>query len=241
MKQKKINLVQNFSELSIIIPTLNEEGNIKKLLDILSRLYAGSRIIVADDGSIDKTQLIVKNYSKRNHRIMLLDRSKKEQKGLTASVIDAIFKAETKYFVVIDADMQHPPEEIEDIYLGLKAGKNLVIGSRINPESGFNLFRQILSKTAILLGNLRLFLAGKHYNDIMSGFFGAETALTVRIIKPNINKFEMGGYKILFEILKYAPKNLSVGYVRYNFGRRKKGESKLGKRQIISFLKSLFK
>ena len=49
-----------WNKLTIILPTLNEEENIKKLLYKLRFLYPGARIIVSVDGSKDNTQRIVK-------------------------------------------------------------------------------------------------------------------------------------------------------------------------------------
>jgi rSAM/selenodomain-associated transferase 2 len=51
-------------EISVIIPTLNEEMTIKKTLDAVSRLVNVSEVIIVDGGSIDKTIEIVENYKR---------------------------------------------------------------------------------------------------------------------------------------------------------------------------------
>ena len=51
-------------EISVIIPTLNEEATIEKTLDVLSRLVNVNEIVVVDGGSIDRTTAIVETYEK---------------------------------------------------------------------------------------------------------------------------------------------------------------------------------
>ena len=87
------------------------------------------------------------------------------------------------------------------------------------------------------LGKIRLLLKGATCEDILSGFFGIKTKLIQSI---NKNKFEMQGYKVLFDILKDIDKNTKIKNIYYDFGMRKRGKSKIGLKQIISFLRALF-
>ena len=229
-----------YDYLNIITPTLNEEANIKKLIVLIHKLYPGSHISVADDGSKDKTQEIVRNLARKDKTIHLIDRSKVRVKGLTASVVDGILSTKQPFFIVIDADLQHPPEKIRNIYTLLHR-YDLVIGIRKKVKSDWPLHRKLISKSAIWVGNLRLLIAGKYYKDIVSGFFGGRTKLIQKVIKKHYRKFELPGYKVLFDILKYTPRRTRVSYVKYIFGLRKEGTSKLGNKQIISYIKSIFK
>lgn len=228
----------NYSGTTVIIPTLNEEKNISKLIGIIEERYPEINIIVADDGSKDETQPIVMNFNKKNPRIRLLDRSKERVHGLTASAVAAAKSAVTENVVVIDGDLQHPPEKIGEIIEKLNEF-DLVVGTR---SKGFleqlNFYRFALSKTATILAQIRLLFSGVYCRDPMSGYFGVKTEL----IKNFEDKdFEMEGYKILFDLMKRLPKGLPVGEVFYEFGIRKEGSTKLGKRHIKIFLRSLFK
>lgn len=223
-------------DLNIIIPTLNEEKNIGIMLFQLRKMYPGVSITVADDGSKDKTRDIVKTFKE----VRLIDRSKERIKGITASVIDSIMSTEEKYFVVIDADFQHPLNKIKDIYTELDLYNDLVIGTRVS-EIGWSFKRKVISKVAIFLGNLRLLLDFRCYRDPVSGFFGGRTKYMKRLIIKNLPNFELEGYKILFDILKYCFYDTNISYVDYDFKLRKEGESKIGKKQIKCFLKSLLK
>ncbi len=231
----------NYSNTTIIIPTLNEEKNMKNILSLLEKQYVGINIIIADDGSKDKTQEVVLNKNKKNKNIVLLDRSKKKVKGLTASVVDAIQNTKTKYFVVMDGDLQHPPNKIKNIINELEKGCMVVVGEREKIIVNWQWYRKIISKTAIILGKIRLFGKSLKINDLMSGFFGANTDFVKKLLKNKRNKFEMRGYKVLFDILKVLPKNTKIGSVKFQFGLRKEGESKIGQKQIILYMRSLFK
>ncbi|MBU4284354.1 MAG: glycosyltransferase, partial [Nanoarchaeota archaeon] len=227
----------DYSDTTIVIPTFNEEENISELLKLIEKLYKNINIIVSDDGSEDRTQKIVKEHSRKNKKIRLLDRSEKAVHGLTASVVDASKTVKTNYTIVIDGDLQHPPEKIKNIVIGLRQGNDLVIGAR-RRVFHWPLHRKLISRTAMLLGKIRLSLKGAKCDDILSGFFGIKTKLMQNI---NKNRFEMQGYKILFDILKNIDKNTKIKNIYYDFGMRKRGHSKIGKTQIISFLKALFK
>jgi len=228
---------KDYSDTTVIIPTLNEESNILELLNLIEKLYKNISIIISDDGSEDSTQYIVKEYSKKNKKIKLLDRSEMAVHGLTASVVDASKTVKTKYTVVMDGDLQHPPEKIEDIVRELRKGNCLVAGAR-KKVFDWSLDRRIISKVAAFLGKIRLLSKGIVCKDILSGFFGIKTKIIKGIKKEN---FEITGYKILFDILKNIKRDTKIKNIYYDFGMRKRGHSKIGKTQIISFLRALFK
>jgi len=97
-----------YGDVTVIIPTLNEEANIRELIGIILKLYKGVRVIVVDDASTDNTRDFVRILAKRNKEIMLLDRSGKVR-GLTASVLDGANLVKTEKMIIIDGDLQHPP------------------------------------------------------------------------------------------------------------------------------------
>lgn len=196
---------KDFSDVTVIIPTLNEQRTIIELLKLLTDFYPGLNIIVSDDGSKDETQQIVKEYSLKNSNIWLLDRSKRNLHGLTATVVDAIRQTRTKYFVVMDGDLQHPPEKVAEIVKKICQGNDLVIGTRGEFDPKWIFSRVAMSKVATALAKLRLFMAGVTIKDPMSGFFGGNTELVEKIIKEKGKRFELRGYKMLMDILKYAP------------------------------------
>ena len=228
----------NYSDLTIIIPTFNEGESIEVLIKKIISLYPRVYIIISDDGSTDKTKEKVDSFKKNN--VVFLDRSKKKSKGLTASVIDGIIRCSTRFFVVMDGDLQHPPSSVKLIFQKLSEGNLIVIASRKKVDADWSIIRRIISHGAIFIGWLRLLPNNYSEYDLMSGFFGMDTSIARKVILKNEKRFIMGGYKILFDLLKILNFNTDkIAKIDYVFGSRKFGHSKLGKKHIIYFLKSL--
>jgi dolichol-phosphate mannosyltransferase len=228
------------NQTTVIIPTLNEEKNIKNMIDRLIELYPEISIIVADDGSKDRTGEIVDHFHSENSRIRLLDRKDEPVKGLTISLVNALEITETKYFMVIDSDFQHPPEKIGDGIRLFSLNHKVVIGTRSSVE-GWSTKRKIISWGATTLGKISLWLRRRlRPKDIMSGFFGGETSFFLSQIRENPKTVSPHGYKLLFDILKVLPRNITIGEFEYEFQTRFAGESKIGIKQILIYFRSLF-
>ena len=228
------------NNLTVIIPTLNEEKNINNMISELIKLYPGVSVIVADDGSTDQTREIVEQFHVNNELIRFLDRKHEEVKGLTISLIDALKITETQFFIVIDCDFQHPPEKIGEGLNLLVNGKQLVIGSRESVE-GWSLSRKIISWGAATLGKTSLWLRRRQRpKDIVSGFFGGETNAILSIIQEHPKTISPRGYKLLFDILKVLPREIQIGEFMYSFKTRQAGESKIGFKHILVYFRSLF-
>ena len=230
---------EDFHDVTLIIPTLDEGENIHKLMAAIEESYPEINVIVTDDGSKDGTQEIVLQRQLSNPRIKLLDRSGRSP-GLTSSVIDALSMVETEYIVVMDADLQHPPEKIREVVNLLKSGDSLVVGTRTAVEN-WGLIRHAISIVATQLGRASLFLRrSARCRDLMSGFFGANTSLLGMYAHDTPSAFQGGGYKVLFDLLKRLPSDTVIGEVPYVFQNRSGGESKINKRHAFIYSIQLF-
>jgi dolichol-phosphate mannosyltransferase len=227
----------SYADVTVIIPTLNEGKNIGELVKIISSSYKGIKIIVADDGSRDDTAAIVKKFEKTNKNIKLLDRSAEKIKGLTASVVDAVKITKTQFLVVIDGDLQHPPEKIRAVIDKLRQGNDIVIGTRAKVLGKWPVQRKMMSLIATSIARIRLMST---VQDPMSGFFGVKSELFGKILTVKENKFEKKGYKVLFDLLKSIP-SARTANVYYTFGERKAGESKIRTTHVMHFLRSLLR
>ncbi len=230
-----------YDDLTIVLPTLNEEENIGKIIEALVRAYRGISIIVADDGSSDSTKSVVKKLSSKNRRIVFLDRKMSKTKGLTASAIEGIEKSKTKYVIVMDADLQHPISAISQMKEKLEAGNDIVVAVREDVKD-WELYRKMISRALIYLGYSLLVVRGKEVcSDIFSGYFGVKRNFFVKVQSSNRRRFVGEGYKILFDLLKCLDsRSVSIAEVPYTFNSRKAGRSKAGTKQFVALLKSFF-
>jgi len=232
---------KDYNKVTVITPTFNENENIGLLMETLTDMYDFINIIVADDGSTDGTREQVRAFHKMNPNVVLLDREAAEIHGLTISVKEAILMTTTPYYIVIDCDFQHPPEKVGEIAVRLDDGYHYVIGERDEiPDWPFT--RRLISWGAKVIGKFSHFLhRSATCTDVMSGFYGADTAYSKKIINEHPKGFRPKGYKIMFELLKHSKKKETrIGRVGYVFNPRVRGESKISKKHIFEFLKSAF-
>jgi len=134
------------TQISIVIPLLNEEGNIKvlyeSLLPVVEKISADYEIVFVDDGSKDSSFDIITKISQLNKRVLgiSLSRNFGHQIALSAGLEHASGEA----VVMLDADMQHPPEIIIDLYNKYKEGFDIV--NTIRTETAdVGIFKKITS------------------------------------------------------------------------------------------------
>lgn len=230
-----------FRDLTVIIPTLNEYHNIGRMIEQLVDSYHDVSVLVSDDGSEDGTAQLVVEWSQQNPNVRLLDRKDRPVKGLSISLVDAIKHVQTPYFFVIDSDFQHPPARIRDGFALLtKEGFHVVIGTRLHTE-GWSFKRKILSWGATKLAKFSLLLRRRSRPiDVMSGFFGGKTDFITDLIATHAQTIAPSGYKLLFDLLKAIPRSARIGEFFYTFQGRDLGTSKMGRKQMIVFFRSLF-
>jgi dolichol-phosphate mannosyltransferase len=221
---------------SIVLPTLNESENILPMMEALDRLYPNAGIIVVDDHSKDGTADIALEYGRRRAKVQVVQRDPADR-GLTASIMDGIMHADTKYFVVLDADFQHPPESVAGLIKELIDGNDLAIGVREDKlELSFS--RKWASVGAHVMASSYLHAKRQPTTrDTMSGFFAGRSDLCQGVIKAKGNKFERAGFKGLFDLLKFMPRDIRIAEVEFKFNSRRAGESKLSSRIILSIMR----
>jgi len=120
-------------DLSIIIPIYNEEGNIHKLLDRLEGVIGKMNLnsyeyIFINDGSRDKSMELIRELSKKNSNIHFINLSRNF--GHQIAVTAGLDKSKGDAVVIIDADLQDPPELIPELYQKLKSGFEVVYAKR---------------------------------------------------------------------------------------------------------------
>jgi dolichol-phosphate mannosyltransferase len=221
-------------DISIIIPALNEAPNLAPLAEQIAAALSGRsyEIIVVDDNSMDDTQSICAELKKKCP-LNLLVRTQPTN-GLSGAVLHGMAQAAGKYVVVMDADLQHPPEKLPELLAPLERGEaEFVLGSRYVPGGStgekWGVFRKINSRLATFLA--RPFTG--HVNDPMSGFF----ALTRQTFERG-KRLTPLGYKIGIELMaKCRVKH--VREIPIHFAERTRGHSKLTLKEQFRYLEHL--
>lgn len=210
-------------KLALVIPTLCEAGNIGRLLaqirTILDKPQIDYEILVVDDDSSDGTGDIVSAIAKKDPRVRLIVR--KGERGLAGAVLDGWHHTDADVLGVMDADLQHPPELLPELYAAIVQGCDLAVGSRYTPGGelgGWNPMRKLLSAAAVW-ATWPLQRRRMRAKDPMSGFF------MVRRVSVQQIDFQRTGFKLLLEILVRA-RLKSVREVPFTFGARYRGASK---------------
>lgn len=222
--------------VSVLIPTYNERENIgitiDRCLQVLDSTGYKYELLVVDDDSPDRTWEFVETEYRDDDHVEVLRRT--ENRGLALSIVDGFRAASMAYCVVIDADLQHPPEKIPDLLAALDAGADLAIGSRHVEDGGikdWSWFRKTVSKGATALTK-RILPTAEGISDPMSGLFAVRRSVVADI------ELQPQGYKVLLEIISKCDID-RIEEVPYTFRERTAGESKLTAGQYQQFVEHL--
>jgi len=229
-------------DFTILIPTLNEAETISQLLSALLVRYPAVRVLVVDDVSSDGTQEIVRAAGERaGGRVMLLERSGAAERGITAAVLDGLGRVETPFFLVMDGDLQHPPEVAGELMGQVYAGADLAAAARLPYRENQGVHRILMTRLATRLARRHLKRRGFDVADPMSGFFAGRTELVRSAATAAPERFEPRGYKIFFDLLRVLDPGIEFRQVHYQFGVRPGGHSKLRPAHAFYFLRSMFR
>ena len=152
-------------EISIIIPTLNEEENIERVIKSIKKILSSQsyEIIVVDGYSSDNT---VKKAIE-NGAIVIYDK-----KGKGSALRKGFDKAKGDILISMDADLSNDPKELYLIIDSIKIGYDICMGSRFITGGGTEdmpYFRKFGNRFFVLLVNL---FFGSHYSDLCYGYRG---------------------------------------------------------------------
>lgn len=124
---------QPSSLLSVVVPCYNEEDVIgethRRLSESLERIEGASfEILYVDDGSRDKTPLILRDLAGSDARVRVVRLSRNF--GHQVAVTAGLEHAEGDAVVIIDADLQDPPEVVREMFAAWRAGADVAYGVR---------------------------------------------------------------------------------------------------------------
>jgi len=141
--------------LSVIVPCFNEEDVIeesyKRIKDVLAKLELTTQIIFINDGSVDKTEFLLAGFASKDKTVKVISFSRNfgHQKAVTAG----LNHCNSDMAVIIDADLQDPPELIpEMIKTMVEEGAQVVYCVR-KSRKGEGLFKRLSAKAFYRLLN----------------------------------------------------------------------------------------
>ena len=209
--------------LSVIIPAYNEEKCIKSayntIFSLLSQNNIESEFIFIDDGSSDQTYKIISELSIENDNITGLHFSRNF--GKESAISAGLAAAKGSCAVVIDCDLQHPPEKIIEMYRLWEQGYEIVEGIKRTRGQEKKMYR----------------IGAKFFYSVISRMAGFDMAnssdfkLLDRKVIDVLNKMPERGF---FRAISYW-----VGYnkttVEYDVAQRVDGESKWSTSGLLKY------
>lgn len=225
-------------ELAIILPTLNERGNLAPLVERVAAALGetGWEVLIVDDNSADGTADEARALALRDRRVRVIQRI--GRRGLASAAIEGFCATAAPFVAVMDADHQHDPSLLPGMLGAVKGGEaDVAVASRFaegastadwaNPE------REKLSGAANALARK---LTGVELSDPMSGYFLLSSD-TARALVPRLSGI---GFKILLDLLASSTTPLKIREFPMNFAARREGESKLDRAIAFDFLAGIY-
>lgn len=129
-----MNSHRSHPELSVVVPVFNEGENIEalisRLVPVLENTAATFEIVFVDDGSLDDTFMRIRAAAAMDSRIRAITFSRNFGKEIALAA--GLDHANGKAVVLIDADLQHPPETITTFVAKWREGYEMVYGQRVD-------------------------------------------------------------------------------------------------------------
>lgn len=213
-------------KISVVVSVYNEELSLNRFYDttveILAQAAWDYELIFVNDGSVDGSIELLKDFSAKNANVKVVDFSRNF--GHEAAMIAGIDHAEGDGIVCMDADLQHPPESIPDIIEQFEAGYEVISMIRTrNADAG--LIKRITSGAFYNVLNM---MSPVKFENNSSDFFA---------ISRNVADVLRKDYREKIRYLRGYVQ--SVGFrkttLEFEARRREAGESKYSIRKLLHF------
>jgi dolichol-phosphate mannosyltransferase len=222
------------------VPTRNEAGNIPALVARLDSALGDvdAEILFVDDSNDTTPEQIRLTAALTSRPVRLLHRAAPERVGgLGGAVLAGLRAASGDWAVVMDGDLQHPPETVPMLLrTGVESDADLVVASRYASSGSAgglsSTARARVSGGANALARKAFPRRLVDCTDPMSGFFA------VRRGSVDLDRLRPRGFKILLEIVARSPR-LTVAEVPFVFQERHSGESKASFKEGLVFARKL--
>ncbi len=221
-------------QVTVVVPTFNEAPNVAELVRRVGVATRGldAELLFVDD-SRDGTDDEVRRVAPGAELPVRVVHRDVPTGGLGGAVLDGLRASRAPYVLVMDGDLQHPPELIPTMVARAREPEvDVVVASRYVGEGSSaglaNAARQAVSSTSTAVTRAMFPVRLRDCSDPMTGFF------VVRRAAVDVDALRPRGFKILLEILARHP--MRVVEVPFVFGARYAGESKANLAQGLHFL-----
>jgi polyisoprenyl-phosphate glycosyltransferase len=214
----------NFLFLNIVVPCYDEQANLnsfyQEMIKILERENYDFQIILINDGSKDKTLSIMKELANMDQRVRYISFSRNF--GKEAAMLAGLKYASGDAIVIMDADLQHPPELIPDMVNGYLDGFDQVVAKR--NRKGDSVIKSLVTRSYYTFMN--------HYVDVSFtdgiGDFRllSRKAVAALLSLTEYNRFSKG----LFSWIGFKEK-----IIEYENVTRTEGESKWSFSMLLNY------
>jgi dolichol-phosphate mannosyltransferase len=225
-------------ELAIILPTLNERGNLAPLVARLDEALAGIswEAIFVDDNSPDGTSDEARKISRVDRRVRVIQRI--GRRGLASAAIEGMMATAAPVVAVMDADHQHDPALLPGMLKAVASGQcDVAVASRFAEGASTEEWgRPDRVKASTIANAIARKVTGVDLSDPMSGYFMLP-AEKLRAAAPGLSGV---GFKILLDILATSDETMRIKEFPLNFAARAEGESKLDRTVVFEFLVGLY-
>ena len=211
------------SELTIVVPTLNERDNIAPFLDQLELVLAGVawEVIFVDDDSLDGTADVVRAIARHDGRVRCLQRI--GRRGLSTACVEGVLASASPYIAVMDADLQHDERLLPKMLETIKNETcELAVGSRYVEGGGVGNWSARRANLSGFATRLSRVICNADLADPMSGFFMVRREIFERAVRNLSGR----GFKILLDLLSSSPKPVRLKELPFEFRERQHGASK---------------
>ncbi len=212
--------------MTIIVPCYNEEEVlpifIESISDVRKNLECDTELLFIDDGSTDRTLELLRQYSKNDSSVRYVSFSRNF--GKEAGILAGLRMCKGDYCVLLDADMQHPPKLITEMYSKLTEGGYDSVAMYRDNRKKESFFRRSFSKLFFKS------LAKVSKTNIVDG------ATDFRMMnRPMINSILELGECNRFSKGIFSWVGFNTLWMPFETGERPVGESKWSFRKLLSY------
>lgn len=225
-------------DLAIILPTLNERGNLGPLVERIENALGpdGWEVLIVDDDSKDGTADEGRDLALKDRRVRVIQRI--GRRGLASAAIEGFCATAAPFSAVMDADHQHDPALLSGMLTALQRGDaDICVASRFaEGASTADWAEPEREKLSGFANSIARKITGVELTDPMSGYFMLPTK-TARALVPRLSGI---GFKILLDLLATSDAPMTVKDFPLNFAARREGQSKLDRAVLFDFLAGLY-